>query len=211
MKTIIAIIGVATLCLGLVGCSEESTPTAVQETPGNVVVKAPGDINGAQIVRYDGWIAVTYLDLKRNLRIVLGVDMDLQCVGVFAPDIVGVMEVTNPVDQDVVMQLINGDGVHAWIYPLYEWDCERFLGEGPIASGFVHVVSTDNDLWAYLDTNTNPRVNSYKTTATGELFTPDGDKVLLAFTNKVVWPGYPEFDDIRELVSSINLAFTGGP
>ena len=211
MRTIIAIIGIATLCLGLIGCSEEPTPTAVQEDPGNVAVKAPGNGQGAVVIRYEGGLALTYVDVNRGLRVVFGLDMNEYCVGIYDFDLVNIMEITNPADQYVVNQLINGDGVRASVYPLFPFDCEIFLATEPLATGYVKLVSTDNDLYAYFEENLHPRVNSYKTTATGELYTPDGDKVMLAYVNKIVWPGYPDFDQIRELVSDVHLAFTGAP
>jgi hypothetical protein len=209
MKTTIIMLA-ALLVLGLVGCSSDETPTAITESPRGDAVKVDTNFHGATLVRYEDNYAVIFVDEERELQLVIGVDIAVYCTTGFFPDIVRVMEVTNPVDQDVVSQLLMGRGLQAAVFPLYPFDCARYVGEGPIASGLADVVSTDNDLYAYFETNTNPRVNSFQTKVNGTLYTPEGTKVLLNCMWKTVWPGYPDLDQIRELRSDIFLATTGG-
>ena len=171
------------------------------------IVKAPGD-QGAMVVRFDGYIALTWVDWESGYRLVVGLEFAEYCNDIYDFDIVPVMQVYNPVDQDIVNELINARDVYVEVYPAYVWDCERFVNEGPLATGLVKFMSTDNDLYAYLDTNLNPRVNSFGSSANGKIFTPEGDIVLLNFTTRYVWPGYPDEYSMNEIYK-INLAFTG--
>ena len=209
MRILITITTVVILVLGLGACSREETPTAVAPVPATGSIDKDGIDTGAQVVRYQDALAIIYTDDARGLQLIVGVDIEEYCTVGFFPDIVDIMEITNPVDQELVVQLIRGKGVHAAVYPLYEFDCARMLDEGPIAAGTADFLSVDNDLYAWYDTNDASRVNSATIKANGTLYTPDGQKVLLNFTWKLLWPGYPDFDQIRLLKNDILLTFTG--
>jgi hypothetical protein len=192
MKIVITTI-ICALLLVFIGCSNEQAPTEVPQVPSVDLVKDQPEGSGATVIRFDGWIAVNYYDVDRDLQVIIGVDMNEYCAGDFNPDIVEIQEVTNPVDQNIVNQLIHGSDIYCWVYPLYPFDCERFLTEGPIASGYVDLVSNDNDLYAWIEeASGNNRVNAFGIAARGELFTPEGQKVRLAFQTRLVWEGYPD-------------------
>lgn len=204
MKTVIT----AILCMSfllIVGCGSDQSPTEVTAPDQPGILKDQPPMTGATILRYDDFFAVTYVDIVNNLRVVFGVDMELFCNDIFEPDIVSIMDIVNPNDQNLVNELLRGEDLQCWVYPLTPFDCEIFLAEGPIATGYVDLVSTDNDFYAFLEERTANRVNSFGTTANGTLYTPAGQKVLFNFTYRTVWTGYPDLAFINQ-VSKINLA-----
>ena len=209
MRTLIIIATIVVLVLGLGACSRDETPTAVAPVPATGNIDKDGGGSGAQVVRYQDALAIIYTDEVRGLQLIVGVDVEEYCTLGLFPDIIDIMEITNPVDQVLVVQLIRSKDVHAAVYPLYDFDCARMLDEGPIAVGTADFLSVDNDLYAWYDTNDASRVNSATSKVNGTLYTPDGQKVLLNFTWKLIWPGYPDFDQIRLLKSDIVLTFTG--
>ena len=128
MRIVITTI-VCTLLFVLIGCSSEQAPTEVAQIPAENIVKDRPVGAGATIIRYEGGLALNFWDVRRQLQVIIGVDMPVFCGGDFVPDIVDVMEITNPVDQNIVNQLIHGSDMYCWVYPLYEFDCERYLTE----------------------------------------------------------------------------------
>ena len=207
MKIVITTI-VCTLLFVLIGCSPEQTPTEVPQVPAESSVKDQPADTGAIIFRFQGGYGAVFYDFGRGLQAIIGIDVNDFCAGTGIYDIVNVMEVINPLDRDLINQLLTGSDMNCFVYPLYPFDCERFVAEGPIASGFVNLNSTDNDYWAFLESRTAERVNTFKTSAQGDLYTPEGQKVMFNFQSQTVWTGYPDMEFIRES-TDIFLAVTG--
>ena len=87
----------------------------------------------------------------------------------------------------------------ASVWPIFDFDCERFTTDLPIASGMVTLSLNDNDLFARLNPGNN--VNVVNRRAQGFLYTPDGERKRLSFKQYLMWDG----EDIGTLVERIKV------
>ncbi len=195
--------------LAFVGCSTEQAPTEVTQIPTDQFDKDqpvdPG--GGASVVHYDGGFWWYTVDLETNWIAMFGLDVAEACeFGII--DVVDFMEVTNPNDQNIVNQMIHGNDMHCAVYPFdpdFDIPCD-YLTIDPLATGFVDMNTTDNDLYAWAEESShNQRVNSYKISANGALYDQDDQRVQANILEKFVWTGWPDGEIINS-VTFIKLA-----
>lgn len=86
--------------------------------------------------------------------------------------------------------------IMASVWPIFEFDCDTFLGQLPIADGMVTVSGNDNDLFANLNPGNN--INVFKYRAHGFLYTPDGERKRLLFKYNGMWDG-EDFSTFTEI------------
>jgi len=197
MKRFIALTFIAALVLGLTSCSDEvSTAPDSQDVVITGVDKDPPANSGPNVVRYEDswgnyWVFVwDYLD-NLEATVMVGFDPQAICNGEPWPSI-PIMEVNHPQDQFIVNQLIHAQDVAIYVYDgIWPGGCDFFLENDPLFWGTGNFNSTDNDLYAYIEGNDSPRVNSYGIVCNGQLEDADGNGANVHLVYRAVWPGWP--------------------
>jgi len=158
----------------------------------------PPSQSGPIVFRYQvnwGW---AYID--DGLLAVHGFDLEHWCnlgcpgaEGCFETDeLHELQEIVSPADEGLFIHLFNGDNLTTTVWPWEGSLCASFDAmEGvPLAFGTVDLISTDNDVLAYLFGH--PRHNAFKVGAHGVLETPAGERLVFNGHENCVW--HPDFD-----------------
>lgn len=146
----------------------------------------PPPASGPNVVRSDQIFATQIADFEDNKQVILGADVTEFCLGTIDFDVVSFMEVTNPRDQDRIIELGKGM-VFATVWDFAEFDCGRFLTEMPLASGMARIHINDNDLIVFFRDNQN--ANSFGIKAHGDLYSPAGEPLKFHLVWHIVWDG----------------------
>jgi hypothetical protein len=134
------------------GCSEQTAPTASDETPPQPQFNFTNNPDaGPIIVRGQTTFAVFWVDPKREISAIVGADIVEFCSGVFDFDLLDLQDHFPPGDATRIMQVLHGDDIRASAWDFVVFDCALYLSETPLASGLVDVRATDNDLNVFLD------------------------------------------------------------
>lgn len=136
----------------VVACSQQNAPTATSEAPTHPQFNFTNNPDaGPIIVRGQTVFAVFWVDPKREISAVVGVDIVEFCSGVIDFDLSDFQDHIPPGDATRIMEIVQGDDVRASAWPFDFFDCDLFLSETPLAEGLVDLRSTDNDLLVFLD------------------------------------------------------------
>jgi hypothetical protein len=168
-----------------------------------LLAQGPPENSGPNVERwemYGGppyffWFAV--IDEKRNYVAVIGVDLEAICVG--EPDVWGVWDVQDvylPPGDNLLHSVYKGEQIPTLVYPIEMLDnptwCDAANATDPIATGWTHVIVTDNDVFAWQD-EFHPRTNAWHLSAHGLLESfEDGEQMMFNGGLNCQWPGYPE-------------------
>lgn len=174
--------------LAVVGCTAELPPTSALEVGDAESVSSAkvGDAPSVSgiIVRDEAPLGVTWVDVKRGLRVVLGADMDEYCNGIVDFDVISYQSATLP-NADAAIVRIGQGTVQATVWSFLDFDCALFTTEAPVASGYADVVSTDNDVEG--NDGDDVSANAWGWQAHGTLTDPGGERVQFSgFVRQVV-------------------------
>ena len=150
------------------------------------VFSDPPAQSGLNVVRFEDGVGFNPWDPDKDIQAVLGFDAVAYCNENYDFDIVPIMEVNVPQDADRIKQLIKGE-VQATFWGFSDWDCDRFMTELPLGYGMVQIISTDNDLTAWLRDNQN--VNSFGLRAHGYMWSPTNEQLKFHLVHHIVWDG----------------------
>lgn len=158
--------------------------------------------SGPVVIRYEGTVfpfgipPIFIPDMKSGMSITVGIDTIGFCNGVFDLDLLSVKEIAIPEDANRINQQVSGT-VRADVWPFTVFDCDLFLTVPPLASGYVDVRGTDNDLFVFLNPENNR--NAFGLTGHGKLQDMWGNTRNTSFTYRVSWDGI-DFDAGTEVV-----------
>jgi hypothetical protein len=164
------------LPLLLIACTETQAP--LNDTPQFNAANPPAE--SGIVVRDDLPIAGTWIDVKAELRVVVGADMLEFCAGIIDFDLVPHHMVFLPGGRDVF--LYKGP-MYTTVWPFLDFDCDLFTTVTPLAAGYADVVNTDNDPFS-ADANT---ANPYGFMAHGTLTRPSGEDALFSGHWRALW------------------------
>ena len=176
MKTMsVMCVALLAVCF-LAGCRDDSTPVNPPQSvafDGVEAVSGPPAQSGPYVVRFDDVYALWFIDVERNLGVIIGDDIVEFCSsGIPDFEIVSIMDVNLPNDQAAVIDIMWGQHMTASVWPFTTFNCDLFLNTPPLATGYVNFRYTDNDLYAWMHEDPK-RMNSYGITANGLVKTPD--------------------------------------
>jgi len=201
----VAIVGV----LFLASCSEEGTPANPSQNIAldQIVGDTPPATSGPFVIRFEGnyWLSVA--DEKNGTMAIIGLNVWNYCTGQPGLDVVDIMEVWEPNDQDAVNQIIHGENLHISVWPLLPLSCSVLLNAEPIATGVVDMTGTDNDYFAWLHEDPK-RVNSYGMSAHGFVEASNNQSGVVSVVSRTVWQQGSDFYKDNQMV---NLTLVGGP
>jgi len=192
------------------GCqNERATVTTVTAPEAVVAVETgPPATSGPIVIRGTTVFAVVQADYKRGLLVIFSANMSEYCNGIYDFDIINFMDIDTQDDALRVAELLKGD-VTTSVWATTVFDCAFFLNNNPLAEGTAHLVSTDNDVLAYLFPDT-PNANAYGWMAQGTLYDHMGRTYHFNSVDRITWDGV-DLAGVKE-VSKINLkGISDGP
>lgn len=156
------------------------------------VISDPPDQSGPIVFRFEGFtpsIPIWVPDMKRGISASLGIDTIDFCT-TFTFDTVEPVSIKNilvPEDPNRVNEQISGY-VLAQVWPFTVFDCAMFLSVPPLATGYVKVNGTDNDLFVFNNPD-NVNHNAFGITAHGDVVDLTGDMRKFSFAYRANWDG----------------------
>lgn len=208
MKTLGVLCVVLLVAVFATSCLNEQATVTTAPVPENGVTlnPAPPSASGPFVIRGATTFAVFQVDYKKGISVVFGADMNEFCNGIVNFDVVNFMDVDTQDDALRIVEVLNGD-VQASVWGTTVFDCGYFLNNAPLASGIAHLVSTDNDLLAFLFPET-PNVNAYGWQAQGALSDASGGRYHFNAVDRLTWDGV-SLATTKE-VSKVNLVGVRG-
>jgi hypothetical protein len=193
---IFSLIGLLAL---LLGCQQQEAPmeqsqlTSDQTTS---LLKPPAN-SGPNIVRWESSFGWLFYDMANDLISIHSWDDVVCSPGRTDFVLLQIQDIYNPSDQNLLMTLMKSKG--HWIF-VFDWtgltgadiNCEVLM-ENLFAVGRGNLVSTDNDLFAWMEHDRN-RANSFKTTGQGKVFDSAGAEYHYNLVSKYVWKMGTELD-----------------
>jgi hypothetical protein len=137
------------------------------------------------VVRFEAEDFATIVDQEAGLIAVLGFDPVEACSGPgpIVNDIVEVMLVDIQADPARIAIFAKGE-YQTTVWDFVEFDCDRFLGELPLAAGMATVKLTDNDFFL----SSAPNNNAYGFSAHGTLHDPvTGAPLRMTGVFRAIW------------------------
>ena len=170
----------------------------------------PESPGGGIVFREEDIFLFEIVDLEKELTALINGDIVEWCETWEEPLVFfDVQYLSSPSNENRIFQISQADDVPTQVWDfIIDWEvetveelCAQFLGKEPIAQGFTHVRTTDNDLIVWLYPNNN--ANAFGWVSQGQLYSPEGEKVHFNGVFRVTWDG--EDGERGNAVSKINL------
>ncbi len=178
-------------CQNEPGGPEYETKLPLNSVKAQGIVNAPPQ-SGMIVYRGEfggGWIIV---DQKLGLTAILGVDNEEFC-STFDPsafDIINFQDALIPNEELRVITISVGEvtaTVYEGTFMFDEFICDFLAGTDIVAKGMATMLYTDNDLYAFLESNNNNAMNVFGQSAHGLVETPEGEELILNVTGRYRW------------------------
>ena len=165
MRTIRLAVTALVVSAFLAACAESPTGT---ESPQFSIADAPAE--SGIIVRGGFNAAVSWVDAKSGMRVIIGLDIVDLCTGPFTFDFFSFQDLNLPNGR--IVEIVQGEDIQTSVWGFLPFDCGQFTTVAPLASGLSDMVVTDNDLFGVAPGDKN--ANAFGFRAHGSLTRPSG-------------------------------------